>query len=121
MIVTGFGQFGNRVEVTETLPRICFRDVCEGQAAGTSVGSYLGATIDLERFLLRRSDLTGVQLARGGEADLRHGVVRDHAIGANVQTEGFDLGRLMDDVRFEDNGRNLDAAMLPIPELMLGP
>ncbi len=40
----------------------------------------------------------------------------DNPIGANVQTEDFDIGRLQDRVAYRDNDRNLDAAALPVPE-----
>lgn len=60
--------------------------------------------------------LSGVQLARGGVADAARGEIAEHPIGANVQTEGFDVARISSGVRFRDNGRNLDTSGLPLPE-----
>ena len=37
----------------------------------------------------------------------------------NVQTEGFSLERLEDDVLYRMNGRNLDTESLPVPDLEL--
>lgn len=38
-------------------------------------------------------------------------------VGANVQSEGFDINRLMDRVIFVGNVRNLDMTELPVPEM----
>jgi hypothetical protein len=52
--------------------------------------------------------------------DLHEGDVSHHRVcGANVQTPGFDIGRLTDNVSYRDNGRNLDADELPVPDLGL--
>ncbi len=49
--------------------------------------------------------------------DLHEGEVSHNTVcGANIQTEGFDPARLMDDVVYHDNGVNLDMSALPIPE-----
>jgi hypothetical protein len=42
--------------------------------------------------------------------------VAESAIGACVQVEGYDLSRLMTDVSYRDNGANLQATSLPVPE-----
>ncbi len=39
-----------------------------------------------------------------------------HPIGANVQTEGFDVGRITESVRY-DNDLNLDSSSLPVPTI----
>jgi len=85
-------------------------------------------------FLCSEAGLAGLQVASGGEADL-HGVclpepvdldgggsgceptalVQANPIGVNVQTEGFDLGRIQDGVVYRDNTRTLDATELPVP------
>ena len=60
-----------------------------------------------------------VQLSRGGTVDLYGGEVAENPIGANVQTEGFDLSRLHNDVRFRDNGEDLDATAQWVPDPVL--
>jgi hypothetical protein len=95
---------------------------------GTGIGAYCEGHAEVTRFHVWDSALCGVQLARGvdvatgrcstgGTMDLHHGEVAHNAVcGANVQTEGFDVDRLMDDVLFYENGLNLDMAELPVPE-----
>jgi hypothetical protein len=58
-----------------------------------------------------------VDFATGGTMDLHEGEVSNNPIGANVQTEGFDINRLMDRVVFRDNERDLDMTELPVPEM----
>jgi len=41
-----------------------------------------------------------------------------NVIGANIQTEGFDISRLTDRVIY-DNERNLDSTILPIPDIAI--
>ena len=45
--------------------------------------------------------------------DLAEGVISGAAIGACVQSDGYDLGRLS--VEYRDNGTNLDTTELPVP------
>jgi hypothetical protein len=51
--------------------------------------------------------------------DLHEGEIAWNGVcGANVQTEGFDLDRLLDNVLFHDNaGTNVDMGELPVPEV----
>jgi len=119
------------VLVSETLERACAVDTCEGWGAGTGVLVLAGAHVDISRFVITRSVLCGVQLVYGedepgephptaGTMDLHDGVISHNAVGANVQTEGFDVERLMDGVMYIDNGTNLDMSELPVPELVTG-
>lgn len=48
--------------------------------------------------------------------DLSEGEIAFNGIGANVQTEGFDARRLSENVRYHDNGANLDASELLVPD-----
>jgi uncharacterized membrane protein (UPF0136 family) len=97
---------------------------------GTGVGVYGGAHAELRGFLVTGNALCGLQLAhgtdpdtgvrsvRGGSMDLYDGVVSHNAVcGANVQTDGFDLRRLQNNVRWHDNGIDLDMSELPVPDL----
>jgi len=83
----------------------------------------IGGIIDLERFLLANASGCGVLVARHEGAselapsvDLRSGVVSGASVGACVQEDGYDLSRLTSDVQYRDNGTNLDATMLPVPD-----
>ncbi len=92
---------------------------CEGAcaSAGVGFGAYLRGHITARRFLVDESALVGMQLALTGEMDLEDGVVARSPVGINVQAPGYDLGRLMRNVAFVDNGANLDSSELPVPSL----
>jgi hypothetical protein len=102
-----------------------------------------GAALELSHFTSNDAGLVGVQIAREGEADL-HGLclrertdfdaagrvidweclehsaeVSRNPIGANVQSEDFDLGRIQDGVLYRDNVRTLDSTVLPVPESLV--
>lgn len=102
--------------VTDTLERACASGgQCEGQGAGIAVGCYNGAAVEVTTFLLTRSALVGVQIRDAG-VDLHGGEISWNPIGANIQTQGYDVARLSDNVRFVDNGANLDTQALTVPE-----
>ena len=120
------------VVVHETLESECAPDSCEGFGGGVGIGSYGGASVDVTRFTVTQNAMSGVQLAHGGSLDendsfvpyehggfmdLHSGEVSNNPIGANVQTEGFDINRLMDNVIYVANERSLDMTELPVPEL----
>ncbi len=86
-----------------------------GEQGGTGIVVIDGAHVGASRFLLSENELCGIQLA-GGQMDLSLGEVSHNAIGANIQTPGFDLDRIRRDVAWIDNTRNLDTAQLPVPE-----
>jgi hypothetical protein len=116
------------VVVRDTLERECTTDTCAGAGAGIGVGTYGGAHVEATRFAINRSALCGIQLAHGGDdsgvrspeggtADLREGEIAHNAVcGANIQTEGFNIDRLLDNVVFYDNGINLDMTELQVPD-----
>jgi hypothetical protein len=100
------------------------REVCvtTGECGnGIGAGAYGDGNVTLTRFRIADNALIGLQLARGGTADLHQGEVTGNPIGVNVQTEGFELGRLEDGVVYRMNGRDLDSEALPIPDLELPP
>ncbi len=82
---------------------------------GTNVMVIHAGELELTTFESSRADLCGIQLALDGEADLHRGTVSRNLIGVNLQTAGFDLARLQDDVLYLDNEVDLDAAILPVP------
>jgi len=82
----------------------------------------IGATLSLSHFAIDQSAVCGVFVApltgaAGPSAlDLATGTVRDSVIGACVQVDGYDIGRLTNEVRYEDNGTPLDSTTLPVPQ-----
>jgi hypothetical protein len=106
---------GRDVVIRDTMGAPC--DPAECNVFGMGVSVLDDAYASLEDFVITRTSLCGVRLARGGTADLRRGEVSYAIIGANVQTEGFDVGRLSMDVRYHHNETNLDAISLPVPQI----
>jgi hypothetical protein len=105
-----------RVERTACTTPLCLEaPFGYGLAAGT-------ATVSVTRFLVREAATCGVFLAPDAELtgeprlDLAEGSVRDSAIGACVQMDDYELNRLTRGVSYEDNGTNLEATTLPVPE-----
>jgi hypothetical protein len=61
---------------------------------------------------------TGRPFEEGGTMDLYVGEVAFNAVcGANVQTAGFNLRRLQNDVRWHDNVIDLDTTSMPVPDV----
>jgi hypothetical protein len=102
--------------VERTAARACAPAACP--EAGIGVGSYLGASLRVERFRISDNHLIGLQVAEDGEMDLANGLVSGHPVGVNVQVEGYDVMRLSNGVVFRDNETNLDARSLPVPDPM---
>jgi len=102
--------------IVDTLPRACEAGACAGFSAGIGLGAYTGAAIGVERLRIRGSALAGIQLASGGQLDLCEGEVAEQPIAVNLQSPGYDLARLSCRMRWRDNGVNLDATELPVPE-----
>ena len=116
------------VAVRETLEQACAPQGCSG--AGIGVGAYGGASVEMMRFLVEESALCGLQIARGmyedddgmptdfleaGTIDLHTGIVRDNPIGANVQADDFDIERLRDDVRWDNDDVDIDTSEIYVP------
>jgi hypothetical protein len=102
------------VRVEDTLQRDCAATTCPDVGFGDGVVAALGASISLVRFVIARNARVGVLSA--GEVRLRRGRIAGHPIGANVRPGGTDPAAWTEDVRFEDNERDVDAALLPIPD-----
>jgi hypothetical protein len=91
--------------------------------AGHAV-SAIDATVRLSDFHIHDAATCGVLVARSGAItttappalDLSRGVVERTSIGACVQVDGYDTTRLQHEVEYRDNGKNLDATSLPVPE-----
>ena len=107
------------VLIADTSEQDCGGD-CGGFGSGIGVGSYLTASIDLQRFSVVRSALCGVQVARDGGLDLRDGEVAYNPVGANVQVDDYDISRLTESVAWRDNQRDLDSSTtIPLPRMGL--
>jgi uncharacterized membrane protein (UPF0136 family) len=121
------GHLGSTVLLADTV----VRDTLPAERLGnfgTGVSACLGGHVEFRRFLVTGNALCGIQLAHGldesgrlsehgGTMDLYDGVVSRNAVcGANVQTAAFDLRRLQNDVRWHDNGIDLDTTEMPVPE-----
>lgn len=119
VVVAGEGARATYRELTVvgTEERSCASTTCQGFGAGTALGAYQGGALDVARFEVAQSALIGAQVADGSAIDLAEGIVRDNPVGINVQVNGYDLSRLTRGVAYRNNGVNLDATSLPLPEL----
>lgn len=106
----------DRLNVLDTLPMECADTTCVREPGGTAIGSYYGATVRVSDFIVRDADLCGVHVAESGQLDLARGEVVGCAVGACVPIAEYDIGRLRMGVAYYENGINLDAASLVIPE-----
>jgi hypothetical protein len=116
-----------------TLEDVAVRDTLSRESDGlfgTGVGTYGGGHAELRSFLVTGNALCGIQLAHGidpdtdrlsehgGTMDLYNGGVSHNVVcGANMQTRGFDLRRLQNNVLWYDNGMDLDMRELPVPDM----
>ena len=97
-----------------TAPLCPTGESCSVDPGGIGVGVYEGARCNVTRIDVSEASLCGVHVAARGELDLAGGHIRDSAIGACVQIDGYDISRL-DSVRFEGNVIPLEATSLPVP------
>jgi hypothetical protein len=86
--------------------------------AGTGIAALIDGHLSATRFLITRNALCGLQLARGGTADLMDGEISENLVGANVQTMPFDLERIDRNVIYRANTVDLDSEARPVPEPM---
>lgn len=103
------------VAVIGTRQRTCATSGCAGQGAGSGIIVRAGAAAAIERFLIAENFVTGVQLFDGGTIDLDDGDIVGHPVGVNVQTTGFDEGRVRTGVRYVDNDIAVNGAGLFVP------
>jgi hypothetical protein len=85
---------------------------------GIGIRAKNGGHITMRNFLISDNDLLGIGLHNLGKIDLHIGDVCRNVIGVNiagVHGETYIIERLMDDVRYFDNERNLDSEYLPVP------
>jgi hypothetical protein len=109
---------GAEVEVRGVEPAACGDTTCPEMSAGYGIVADSGS-LELTRFVVADARTCGAALWANpvpADMDLHDGEIRGSDIGACVQAEGYDLSRLMDGVAYRDNGTNLDAVTLPVPE-----
>ncbi len=85
--------------------------------SGSAVRVTNDGYVNMTNFLLSESDLAGVVVGVGGEMDLSYGEISYNPVGAAIFDETFNYVRLTDHVRFVENGTNLQATSLPVPEV----
>ncbi len=107
---------GSDVVVRETLESDCPPAVCEARA-GIGAAAIEGGSLVLTHFSITDNAMLGLELSDGGTADLQAGEISDNPIGANVQTQNFDLIRLQHEVIFRGNAQTLSTQFLPLPQL----
>lgn len=106
----------DRVSVIDTRERLCAGTTCADNPSGSGLGVYEGAVATVNDFLIRGSQLCGVQIMTDASLDLSNGVVEQNTIGACVQVDGYDAARLMNGVVYRDNETTIDSTALPLPE-----
>ncbi len=107
----------NDLRVDQIDPWTCAEDGCtDGASFAHGAAAYTGATLRLSAFDIRGAALCGLYVGEGADADASTGVVGSCEIGACVAEPSFDTGRISDGVQYVDNGSNLDARSLPVPE-----
>ncbi len=118
LAINGASATLSDVTVEETMPFDCSTGFCSDEPFGYGVAAVSGG-LGVERFVVSDANLCGVFVGEGSDLDLRTGEVRGAEIGACVQQDGYDLGRLMNDVSYSDNGQNLEATSLPVPSQIM--
>ncbi len=113
------GYFGvalelSDVRVLDTLEQECAASTCPDEPGGTALAMQ-DARASVSRFELSTARLCGVLVAPGGELDLADGDIRGALVGACVQRDDYDVGRLTEGVRFQDNGVNVQSTMHVVP------
>jgi len=107
--------FASDIVIREVAAQDCADSSCSAYPGGHGIGAY-GARVVVNRFVIEEVDLCGLHVAAEGEFLLDDGVVRGAVIGACVQSDAQDIGDLGRSVDFVDNGTNLEATMLPVPD-----
>jgi len=122
----GLGVYGN-AEVTVDNAIVNFSRMIRAAGEGGVVGNYGGLGIrardgghlTMQNFLVSQCELAGVAVHPLGIIDLHVGDVSFNVIGVHFMGS-YDLSRLMDRVRYFDNGTNLDSETLPVPDATPG-
>jgi hypothetical protein len=109
------------VEIRDVRERACAGDACSGQPGGVGVVALGGGAVRGDDLRVEGAPLCGVMVAFGGALDLRGGAIRRCAVGACLQVEGYDVTRVTDGVRYEENDVNVDFTGFAVPEGISAP
>lgn len=104
------------VEIVSTRERLCAATTCADSPGGIGLSVQGDAAVTARGFTIAGAPLCGVQIAEAAGLDLSRGEIRDAAIGACVQIDGYDVARLTDDVRFVDTGTTIQTTGHYLPE-----
>jgi hypothetical protein len=107
-----FVHDGGRAHVRGT--RIARTYAVEGHGGANAV--VRAGELQLGDCTLEFADLVGLRIINAC-AKLRDSIVSDSPLGVGVESPGFDLGCVQENVTFLRNDRHLDARELPVPEL----
>ncbi len=109
------------VAILRTVPPTCSAGGgCPESAFGHGAAS-VGGALRMTRFEVRDAVTCGVIVLEDpvseapASIDLSMGIVAASSIGACVQVDGYNLGRLTDGVRYVNNETPLDNTSLPVP------
>jgi len=72
--------------------------------------------VTLADFGIEESSLVGLQIGEQGRLAATHGLLAGNLVGANVADPTFDFASLAD-VRTWENGTDLSAEVVPVPEV----
>jgi hypothetical protein len=99
--------------------------LADARIADVAVAGELGhcsaaarqGSVSLERFVLARCPVVGLQLGPLGAIDLADGTIAGSALAMNAQEpgSGWDAARLGERVALEDNERDWSDEALPVP------
>ena len=99
---------------------------CEG-GSGHGIGSYGGAQIIMEKFVVTENEFIGVQIAHGsedgvsfeksGEIKLKNGIISYNKVGANIQSESSNyFNTFENNIFWSGNTSNYSGDNLIVPE-----
>jgi len=100
--------------VVDTRGRDCQETTCADAPGGLGLAA-IGGALSAGRFTVEGARLCGAMVASDGELDLRDGEITEATVGTCVQVDGYDVGRLTEDVQYRDNGINVDATDHSLP------
>lgn len=116
-IIVAMGQLeATELTIADTRERACAASTCADEPAGIGIGAYSGAAVSVEGFTIDGARLCGVQVHGGGGLDLRDGTIANATVGACVQIDDYDVGRLTDGVEFTENGVAVQSTSFAPPE-----
>jgi hypothetical protein len=125
VIDTGIVSFGelrsgtlatlDRVRISGLRERSCVSSTCPTEGGGSAVAAVFSGAVVARGLEVIGAPLCGVQVAEGGSLDVESGSIRQSAIGACVQIEGYDLARVVAGVEYRDNERNVESSGVYVP------